>query len=103
MSPDVRSSRAKLEALLTEGFVEFGASGRAFDRSSIIEALLTQKAHAEIAISAFKLVRLSNDLALVTYTATARDNSRSSLRSSLWVMEDARWRMRFHQGTPRDS
>lgn len=35
--------------------------------------------------------------ALCTYRVTAERHS--SLRSSVWVHEDSRWKLRFHQGT----
>jgi hypothetical protein len=35
---------------------------------------------------------------LLTYRSFAR--SGTTLRSSLWVLDGGRWRLRFHQGTP---
>ncbi|CAN7200051.1 DUF4440 domain-containing protein [Rhizobium rhizogenes] len=38
--PEVRCSREAVERLLAEGFVEFGASGSVYDRTTIIDLLV---------------------------------------------------------------
>lgn len=100
LTAEVRGSRVALERLLAEEFVEFGSSGRVFDRKRIIAALLQEDAGGlpEAEIREFRCVRLGNDAALVTYTAV-REGARASLRSSVWVLRQGRWVMVFHQGT----
>ncbi|HSK53551.1 MAG TPA: DUF4440 domain-containing protein [Clostridia bacterium] len=84
------------EALIDEAFVEFGASGRLWDRPAVL-ALLAEPPRVEVMIDRDEVVRLADDVRLVTYRATL--NGRRSLRSSIWVRRDGRWRLRFHQGT----
>jgi ribonuclease HI len=42
--------------------------------------------------------RVGPNAVLLTYRSFAR--SGTTLRSSLWVLDGDRWRLRFHQGTP---
>ena len=106
--PDVRTSPDELERLLADDFVEFGASGRAFDRAAIIRALATESGfHASI--SEFRVARLAAGVVLATYRLVADGSPagrRHSLRSSIWVRRDDRpdgvWRLAFHQGTRTD-
>ena len=42
--------------------------------------------------------RLGEKTMLLTYRSRTREGS--ALRSSLWVLDGAQWRLRFHQGTP---
>ena len=87
--------------LVAEGFVEFGSSGRVFDRRQVIDNL--QRGAARIELSDFKASTLSPGLALATYVATRLDESGApstrSLRSSIWKRIHGHWRMVFHQGT----
>jgi len=59
-----------------------------------------QAVHAE----RFELANLSREIALLTYSSAhigaGGELYRRTLRSSLWVADEAGWRIRFHQGTP---
>ena len=100
LEPQTRGDAAALATLLAPDFVEFGSSGRVFDRSSIIAAL-SGEAPAEYTISEFKLLQLGEGVALVTYRLSRRtgQNTSDSLRSSVWRHVDGIWKMAFHQGT----
>ena len=100
LDPRVRSSRERAERFLDQGFVEFGSSGRAWDRESVLEAMAGALSAAEDPIAATNVrgVRLAEDLVHITYT-TVWHGSRSR-RSSLWRRTDGHWRLYFHQGTP---
>jgi len=107
LAEPTRTSRAALEGLLAKDFVEFGCSGRVFDRERVIAALLEGGDDAVHSTSEFKLTRLADDAALVTYriksTSPNGEPKRESLRSSLWVRAGGSWAMRFHQGTRSQS
>jgi len=54
----------------------------------------------------FEVTVATADVALVTYCSTIRRDDGTSavtLRSSLWVLRDGRWQIRFHQGTPAEA
>jgi glyoxylase I family protein len=97
--PPVRANPAVAGALLAEDFREFGASGRVWSRAEILQALASE-APTEFMSEDFICQQLSPELVLLTYKSTHLATSQSSLRSSLWRLEDRRWRLVFHQGTP---
>lgn len=104
--PEVRLSIQSLEALLAADFREIGASGKIYDRNTTISALLleTQPADARLPfIKDFAASQLAEDVVLVTYCSLSEASDdrpeRTTLRSSIWVMMEGAWRMRFHQGT----
>jgi hypothetical protein len=102
LDPAVRHDRAQVEAFLAEDFLEFGSSGRVWDRQTIVESLATELYAAPIA-EQMHCTRITADVALVTYGTVRIDSNTGTrtetLRSSLWMKESGRWRMRFHQGT----
>ncbi len=103
LSSQVRASDARLDELLAHAFVEFGSSGRIYDKQSMIHALTQAASMENYQIDDFTVVTESEDTALVTYSCKIRsaggDLVRTSNRSSLWKLLDGRWQMVFHQGT----
>ena len=105
LDPDVRRDIKRVAALLAEDFVEFGSSGRVWTRDAILQ-LLASESYAQLILEDFACRMLSADVALVTYRS---ERSRldggglpaEALRSSLWVRRQGKWKMSFHQGTPR--
>jgi hypothetical protein len=90
-----------LDWLLDDPFLEFGASGRRWNRAETVAALAAEKPRA-LTFSAFAVRRLSAAMALVTYDLALRQPDgadRRSRRTSLWRLRDGRWVLRFHQGT----
>ncbi len=85
-----------LEALIAEGFLEFGASGRTWDEASMRRTLADATPTAPVDLEAFAVELLADDVALVTYRLGP---PRPSNRSSLWIRRGERWQVRFHQGT----
>ncbi len=106
--PEVRRSRAAVEALLADGFFEFGASGTTYRRAETIELLCEEDdAPDDGALEAtdFALTPISPDAVLLTYRTVRRGgdgSERRALRSSIWKRTAGRWQMLFHQGTPTD-
>lgn len=100
LSAEVRRCTDQLKKLLHPDFVEFGASGRRWDRSALIMVLGDEPAEdAHLTPSEVIGVRLADTVVLVTYV-TERSGRRAR-RSSLWRrIEDGTWQLYFHQGTP---
>jgi hypothetical protein len=100
LEPAVRGSAAEVEALLHPEFFEFGASGRHWDRASMVAALLSGEITDDAAPDVTELagVRLADDLIQVTYVSR-RAGSTAVRRSSLWRRLDGQWQVYFHQGT----
>ena len=97
LDPEVRSDPVRVRELLHDDFVEFGSTGRVYDKPQLLE-MLEGEAHAEVTISEFAVRQLSVDTALVTYR-TVGQAGHEARRSSIWIHEDGAWRMVFHQGT----
>lgn len=67
--PEIRRSRAAVEALLAEGFVEFGASGTVYHRAEIIELLLQEDEAdgGKLLTDDYRLTAIAPDAVLLTY------------------------------------
>lgn len=103
--PEVRRSRAAVEALLAERFMEFGASGTTYHRAETIELLCEEDDEpdeGELEATDFALTPICSDAVLLTYRTIRRagdGSQRQALRSSIWKRTAGRWQMLFHQGT----
>jgi hypothetical protein len=104
LNPAVRRNSPLVASLLADDFVEFGSSGRVFDKSSIIEALRNEQTRPASLLSEFSLREISPTTILATYKASrpgpSGEITAQSWRSSLWIHLDGRWQLTFHQGTP---
>jgi hypothetical protein len=106
LAPEVRTPPENLMQLLSDDFIEFGSSGQAYDKHQVIEAL--QHGSGErFSLQDFQVRPLAPGVVLATYRAVKfsdkRQDSRYSLRSSIWKSDEDRWQIVFHQGTPVDS
>ncbi|MGQ4384879.1 nuclear transport factor 2 family protein [Streptomyces sp. SAS_270] len=99
LDPEVRRSPELVGALLHPEFHEFGASGRHWDRASIIAALAVTTAPGArpVVTSQMKGVQLAPDLVHLTFDTD--HNGRRAHRSSLWRRTGEGWLLYFHQGT----
>ncbi len=85
-------------AVLDDAFVEYGASGRTWDRAAIL-AILADAPPVTATITEFETVALADGVVLATYRLSEGLPARWSLRSSIWIRHGDGWRVRFHQGT----
>ncbi len=103
LRPEVRSNRDVVSALLEDEFVEYGSSGRIYDKRLTLEALATSpSASPKGTIVDFHARPLAPGVVLVAYRLVESERG-ESLRSSVWRLRDDRWRLAFHQGAPRCS
>ncbi|GAB49453.1 nuclear transport factor 2 family protein [Mobilicoccus pelagius] len=86
--------------LLSPDFVEIGASGRRWDRATILDLLAEESGSdtAEIVVHDLHARVLTADVVQV-FWVSERDGRRAR-RTSLWQRTPAGWRQTFHQGTP---
>ena len=95
---ETRFDRQYMDKVLAHDFLEFGRSGRRYDRAAIL-ALAGESLNARLTELSATLV--SPDVALVTYISeVTSEGVQRANRSSLWVHDGNAWRLRFHQGTP---
>lgn len=101
---EARGNRQRMEALLHPDFVEFGRSGRRYTRADILNEFAPTSVFPTVRSGNFDLAVLAEGVALLTYASAHEDadgeQSRHTLRSSVWVRTKLGWQMRFHQGTP---
>lgn len=98
LDPAVRAVPAEVRALLAPEFVEFGASGRVFNRDGILAMLAAEPRRVALQARGFKVRLLAPGAALTTWRVT-RDDGIETLRSSVWQQQAGQWLMVFHQGT----
>lgn len=102
LNPEVRTSFEEFSRLLADDFIEFGSSGRVYDKQHIIEALQYQP-ETSFSLDGFQARLLATGVALTTYritrTTTLENVPKHSLHSSIWKFEDGHWQITFHQGT----
>lgn len=103
LTPEVRQSASKLGSLLSDDFIEIGSSGVAYTKPQVIDALSKETGELRFSIEDFRSKVLAPGLALVTYRLTEghinNENCSSSLRSSIWRLQEGSWQIVFHQGT----
>jgi len=106
LRPEVRRSPDRVGRLLSQDFVEFGRSGRTYDKGQIIAALQQEAPDpaVQILLTDFSARELAPGVVLTTYRTVRRSGAAEpdlfGLRSSIWKLIDGRWQMVFHQGTP---
>ncbi|WP_406318934.1 DUF4440 domain-containing protein [Streptosporangium sp. NBC_01639] len=99
LDPEVRSSAVLMGELMDPEFTEIGASGRRWDRLSLITALSQDPdpSVVPIAVSDMEGRLLAPGIVHLTYVSD--NNGRRARRSSIWRRSAQGWRLYFHQGT----
>lgn len=97
LDPEVRSDPARVRDLLHDEFIEFGSTGRVYNKKILLD-MLRQEKPSSVVIRDFSVRQLASDTALVTYR-TVGQSGQEARRSSVWVRQDGVWKMAFHQGT----
>jgi hypothetical protein len=104
LNPAIRRDSVAVAALLANDFIEFGGSGRIFDKASILEDLKNEPPRPASLLTDFKTRELASGVILATYKATRRNADGEpvgqSWRSSIWTHVNGQWQITFHQGTP---
>ena len=100
---DVRSSSSELAQLISDDFIEIGASGLRFGKANVLERLPTEVA-PEITASNYELRMFGLDCAQLLYKAKMSKIDHPSPiyshRCSIWRRSaSGQWQMIYHQGT----
>lgn len=97
VDPETRHSGSELERLLHPEYTETGSTGNVYDRETIIEMMLGEQPGG-VVIRDFQAQLLNEECALVTYRSIGL-GGQEARRSSIWVLTEDEWRLRYHQGT----
>lgn len=102
LQPKVRKSAGMIRNLLAEDYTEYCSSGFIYkykDDDTFYEE------GVKIDLSDFVCERLADDCYMVHYISEKNYNdgrpSKTALRTSIWKNHDGKWKMSFHQGTPK--
>jgi hypothetical protein len=96
---ETRYDPGHMQAVLAPGFVEFGMSGRRYDRDAVLQTV-SGPIGARLPLPHFTVVFVRPDVALVTYISQDEaDGPRRANRMSLWDRVSGQWQLLFHQGT----
>ena len=102
LSEEVRRSADRIAELLAEEFIEYCSSGRIY--RYVRGDTFAHGPQQNWEIVDFEARPLTDEVVLATYIllkhGEPNEAMRVSLRSSIWKVEDGRWKMIFHQGTP---
>ncbi|WP_270182172.1 nuclear transport factor 2 family protein [Alkalihalobacillus sp. CinArs1] len=96
--PQIRKSKKALDKLIADEFEEFGSSGVRLSKADILKGLVEEQP-SELIMTHSNVVKLSDDVILITYTLTRKESESRSLRSSIWKQSRGAWQLFFHQGT----
>jgi hypothetical protein len=101
---ETRRNRRRMETLIHPSFVEFGRSGTRYSRADVLEEFGPDSTLPAIRSENFHMANLAEGIVLLTYVSAHLDADgnahRHTLRSSIWMLTETGWQMRFHQGTP---
>lgn len=105
--PDIWTDTDRLDELLHDSFIEFGRSGRIYNKADILRELPLRPSSDTLWSQDFSVAEIADGVALLTYKSADLDvngeMSRYTLRASLWQRTARGWQMHFHQGTPTDA
>lgn len=98
---ETRANKQYMEELLHPDFIEFGRSGKKYDRIACIKALVGDFT-TKIPLPEIDIKMVSEDVLLVHYISEAVFTSGKEIarRTSVWKKVDKDWLLLFHQGTP---
>ncbi len=98
LDPAVRALPEAVTELLDPEFTEFGASGRRYDRTSVLAVTSADGAGPPAPVTAMSGTLLAPGLVHLTFMTES--DGRRVRRNSIWRRTESRWRLYFHQGTP---
>ncbi|PLR66983.1 nuclear transport factor 2 family protein [Bacillus sp. UMB0893] len=93
----------ELNDLLANDFLEFGSSGNSYDKKAQLYAVsnrTTTNNSIQFTVTDFNIKLLASYVLLATYRTYRHNDSKLALRSSIWKLNEGKWQMIFHQGTP---
>jgi hypothetical protein len=101
---EIRHNKSEVIRLLHHEFREVGQSGNSYDFRTIIELMPQGKSSKGFIHSQdYECVELAPTVMLLLYKSAWNDGlgnySHYAKRSSIWVLVDGQWQMKYHQGT----
>ena len=89
-------SRDIAERALTDDFVEYGSSGKVYNKKAVME-FYKDISDINHNIVDYAIEFLSDTVVKATFKSDL--DNKKALRTSIWKFGDNEWKMSFHQGT----
>lgn len=86
-----------LDNRIHDKFIEFGSSGKVYDKNTIIKYLNALDKDRDIKIVSFKIKEIKDNLIIANYISCKEELQ--ALRTSIWIRDMTDWKLYFHQGT----
>ena len=98
---DTRGDRVMMDCTFAGDIIEFGWSGRIWARDDLLWDGCPP-IDVRLPLPDFNVCLIDGRTALVTYNSIveSREAIQYARRCSIWLFQDDRWKLRFHQGTP---
>ena len=101
---EVRQNKLEITRLLHPSFREVGVSGKSYDYESILRMMEVEKpSTGRIHSQEYECIQLEFSVQLLLYKSVFVDEfgkfSHFAKRSSIWVLSDTQWQMKYHQGS----
>lgn len=97
LSYETRNSTEKLELIINDKFIEYGSSGKIWNKEEILKSLPKEN-KTDYKIADLELIFESENFFSIRYNLFENEEI-SSLRTSTWEYIDGKWQIIFHQGT----
>ena len=94
LNSETRASRATLDQILADGFIEIGKSGRLYNKQDIIKELFGAS-QSTARFFDFDFRALSDTLILAVYNST--NEGVTVKRHSLWEKTGTDWQILYHE------
>lgn len=97
---DTRFDRDWMDDVLAPDFIEFGSSGRMYDREQVLTNVW-REINAELPLPDYQVEAITPDVAIAHYRSVVSEEggTEHGRRTSIWVRTEQGWKLRFHQGT----
>ncbi|BAH16735.1 DUF4440 domain-containing protein [Macrococcoides caseolyticum] len=89
----------QINDILHQDFMEYGTSGRSYNKQQCINFLKDLKTDRNIEIYHASYRELSDNSWILNYVSKDNDNNIVSNRTSIWIKEENTIQLLFHQGT----
>jgi hypothetical protein len=103
LQPHVRKNISRLNELISDDFIEFGASGNRYNKKDVLN-VLPGSDEVKYTIREFAVIEVTAGTMLATYRVEKEVPSCGektfSVRRSIWQERKGQWQIIFHQGAP---
>lgn len=94
-----RTDQNFLTSVLSEDFVECGATGEVFNKNEILKHIEKQQGSITFDFYGMEATKLTDDVIINRFVVFKSSEEGRSIRFSLWKRHAKGWKIVYHQGT----